>query len=62
MFNVQFAAEEVTEPPSLGGCSGTYRITPPGISMLDRYLIGAVIKNLQFLLKALTDRRKAQTE
>ena len=62
MFTVQFAAEEVTEPPSLGGCSGTYLITPPGISMLERYLNEAVIRNMRLILSVLTGRRRVQTE
>ena len=34
---VQSAAEELVVAPSGGGCSGTYFIEPPGISIFERY-------------------------
>lgn len=36
---VHSAADDVLVAPSLGGCSGTYLILPPGISMLLIYLL-----------------------
>lgn len=35
---VQSAAEDVLVAPVSGGCSGTYLMVPPGISMLLMYL------------------------
>lgn len=38
MSIVQSAADDTSVPPFLGGWRGTYRIMPPGISMLEMYL------------------------
>ena len=57
----QSAADEVLVAPSFGGCKGTYRIFPPGISMLLIYLFLGKLEILVPEYGFCTDQRTART-
>jgi hypothetical protein len=48
---VHSEAGDVLEAPSFGGCRGTYRIVPPGISILLMYL-GIVVRLMRLHSRA----------
>jgi hypothetical protein len=52
---------EVFVAPCFGGCSGTYLMTPPGISIFEIYLINRIrIRHADRNTSTLTDRKKVQ--
>jgi hypothetical protein len=48
---VHLAAEEVLDAPSFGGCIGTYRMVPPGISILLMYLCASSARALTYQVR-----------